>query len=152
MAKVNLSLNLGVPASKLWDTIGGFNALPDWHPAIEKSEVDGQGEGSVRTLTLAGGGGTITERLDNSDAKSHSYTYSILDGPPSATRPGDTHADKTRTQRACCGTTASRSRPAGSCRGADGAATPALSTGLAGRHPAFRKRGTACRPCSPWSV
>ena len=81
MAKVNLSLNLGVPASKLWDTIGGLNALPDWHPAIEKSEVDGQGEGSVRTLTLAGGGGTITERLDNSDAKSHSYTYSILDGP-----------------------------------------------------------------------
>ena len=43
MAKVSMSMDLGVPADKVWDLIGGFNALPDWHPAVGKSEIDGEG-------------------------------------------------------------------------------------------------------------
>jgi len=80
MAKVSMTTDLGVGADKVWDLIGGFNALPDWHPAVEKSEVEGAGKGSVRTLHLVGGG-TITERLEQKDDSGRSYTYSILSGP-----------------------------------------------------------------------
>ncbi len=80
MTKVSMSLNLGVSADKVWDLIGGFNALPDWHPAIEKSEIEGEGKGSVRTLHLAGGG-TITERLEQLDDDGKHYSYAILSSP-----------------------------------------------------------------------
>ena len=80
MTKVSMSLDLGVSADKVWDLIGGFNALPEWHPAVEKSEIEGEGKGSVRTLHLAGGG-TITERLEQLDDEGRHYSYSILSSP-----------------------------------------------------------------------
>jgi hypothetical protein len=80
MAKVSMSVNLPASADKVWDLIGGFNTLPDWHPAVEKSEVEGEGKGSVRTLHLVGGG-TITERLVQLDEEGRVYSYSILSSP-----------------------------------------------------------------------
>ena len=80
MTKVSMSLDLGVSADQVWDLIGGFNALPEWHPAVEKSEIEGEGKGSVRTLHLAGGG-TITERLEQLDEEGRHYSYSILSSP-----------------------------------------------------------------------
>ena len=58
--------------------IGGFNALPDWHPAVEKSELEE--EGTMRRLSLAGGG-TIIEKLEKRDEKERVYTYSIINSP-----------------------------------------------------------------------
>ncbi|MCG8380573.1 MAG: SRPBCC family protein, partial [Proteobacteria bacterium] len=58
--------------------IGGFNALPDWHPAVEKSEL--QEEGSQRTLSLAGGG-SIVEKLEKLDDNERVYSYEIIDSP-----------------------------------------------------------------------
>ena len=80
MTKVSMSMDLGVPADKVWDLIGGFNALPDWHPAVEKSEIEGEGKGSIRTLHLVGGG-TITERLEQLDEAGKVYSYSIISSP-----------------------------------------------------------------------
>jgi len=81
MAKVDMRAKMPIAPDTLWKTIGGFNALPAWHPAVEKSDVTrGDEKGSVRTLSLAGGG-TVTERLDESDAKQRRYRYSILSGP-----------------------------------------------------------------------
>ena len=62
IAKVNMSTNLNVPAAELWKFIGGFNSLPDWHPGVEKSEL--QEEGAVRELTLVGGGSFASALLD----------------------------------------------------------------------------------------
>lgn len=78
MSKVSTKMNLGVPASKVWDLIGGFNALQDWHPAVERSELE-EG-GSRRRLHLVGGG-EIVEELQARDETGHSYTYSIVSGP-----------------------------------------------------------------------
>jgi len=61
MAKIRMETKLAASADMIWKTIGGFNALPAWHPAVQKSESDGERKGAVRTLKLAGGG-TITER------------------------------------------------------------------------------------------
>lgn len=40
MAKVSTSSRLMAPAETVWELIGDFNALADWHPAVEKSELD----------------------------------------------------------------------------------------------------------------
>lgn len=80
MTTVNMSTEVNVPADKLWEFIGGFNALPDWHPAVEKSELTGKGKGATRKLSLAGGG-TIIERLEEVNDKERVYTYTIMDSP-----------------------------------------------------------------------
>lgn len=80
MAKVSHTTDLPVPAQAVWTVIGGFNALPDWHPAVAKSEVVEEGGSRLRTLSLAGGG-TIVEKLDRSDDKERTYSYSIVSGP-----------------------------------------------------------------------
>ena len=64
-----------------WTTVGDFCAIADWHPAVEKCEendVDGKKQ---RSLTLAGGGGTIVEELESRDDAGMKYTYKILSGP-----------------------------------------------------------------------
>ena len=80
MTTVSMTQQLAVPAQMVWTTIGGFNALPDWHPAVEKSDLEKGAQGTVRTLHLAGGG-TIVERLEKIDDKERLYSYSILEGP-----------------------------------------------------------------------
>jgi len=78
MAKVNMSVPLNVSADQVWKLIGGFNALPDWHPAVEKSELEEAGQ--VRKLSLLGGG-TIVERLESVDDNERIYSYAIESGP-----------------------------------------------------------------------
>jgi hypothetical protein len=80
MAKVTMETKVPVPADKLWQTIGGFNALPDWHPGVAKSEASGESKGSTRTLTLPNGA-SLVERLENSNAANKLYSYSIVSGP-----------------------------------------------------------------------
>jgi carbon monoxide dehydrogenase subunit G len=80
MAKVESSTELPVTADAVWNLVGRFNGLPEWHPAISASEVEGEGDTKVRKLTLMDGS-TITERLEESDEEGRSYTYSIVSGP-----------------------------------------------------------------------
>jgi hypothetical protein len=78
MAKVSMTTDLNIAADELWKLIGGFNALPDWHPAVEKSELED--EGSMCKLSLVGGG-TIIEKLIKKSDKERLYSYSIEDSP-----------------------------------------------------------------------
>lgn len=78
MTEVSVSGRYPVTAEKLWELIGGFNALPQWHPAVQRSELE-QG-GSVRRLHLAGGG-EIVERLEKMSDDQYSYSYAIVDSP-----------------------------------------------------------------------
>lgn len=78
MAKVSMSTDLNVSADLVWKLIGGFNALPDWHPAVEKSELTEAGQ--TRTLSIAGGG-KIVEKLEEVDESARTYSYSIVDSP-----------------------------------------------------------------------
>ena len=80
MTKVSMSANIGVSAKQVWDMIGGFNEISKWHPAIEKSEIEGEGSVTLRRLHLVGGG-QIVERLEQSDDDENSYTYTILESP-----------------------------------------------------------------------
>jgi ribosome-associated toxin RatA of RatAB toxin-antitoxin module len=69
MAKVSSTTELPVSAKTVWAVIGNFNALPDWHPAVEKSELKNKDGGTLRKLSLVGGG-TIEEKLSASTTRS----------------------------------------------------------------------------------
>lgn len=64
----------------IWNIIGGFGSIANWHPAIENCEVKIGSGPTLRTLSLRGGG-VIIEKLDDWDADHASYTYSIVESP-----------------------------------------------------------------------
>lgn len=74
------SATITIPASpdRVWQRIGGFNALPDWLPYIPSSTLSEGGR--VRHLATPDGS-IIVERLLAFDDASRSYTYTILEAP-----------------------------------------------------------------------
>ena len=78
MANVSMSINLNASADEVWNLIGGFNALPDWHPAVVKSDLEE--DGKVRRLEIDGGV-VILERLEEHDAAERMYRYTITESP-----------------------------------------------------------------------
>ena len=78
MPTVSMSTHLPIAAAKAWGLVGGFNALPDWHPGFEKSVLEKAGQ--QRRLSLAGGG-TIVERLEHVDEHNRTYSYALVDSP-----------------------------------------------------------------------
>lgn len=78
MAEVSSSTKLAVPAEKVWDMIGQFGAIGDWHPAVEKCALEDGGK--TRRLTIPGGG-EIVETLEQHDDEGRTYTYSIVSSP-----------------------------------------------------------------------
>lgn len=78
MASTIASITLPVAADRVWQLIGGFNALPDWLPYIPHSELSEGGR--VRTLANPAGE-AIVERLETFNDKERYYSYSILKAP-----------------------------------------------------------------------
>lgn len=78
--KVVEKVVIDAPPSVVWAKIGNFDALKNWHPAVAESPADkGNAEGSVRQLTLKGGG-TMTETLESYDGAKMKYSYRAKDG------------------------------------------------------------------------
>lgn len=76
--KLTASVSVDAPADKIWDVISNYDDM-SWHPFIQSVEADnGNNKGSVRVLTLKGGG-TITEELKVYKADKMSYKYKITD-------------------------------------------------------------------------
>ncbi|WP_425403620.1 SRPBCC family protein [Hwanghaeella sp.] len=78
MAQITRSVSVKASPETVWAVIGGFQALPEWHPAAEgsaKEMVDGV---EHRRLSLAGGG-EILEKALGSDGMS--YGYEIVESP-----------------------------------------------------------------------
>ncbi|MGW9302817.1 SRPBCC family protein [Streptomyces cyaneofuscatus] len=78
MATTTATIELPVPADRVWRLIGGFDSLPDWLPYIPTSDLSEGGR--VRTLVNEDGG-VIVERLEAFDNAARSYSYSILQAP-----------------------------------------------------------------------
>lgn len=75
---VRVSSELPVSADEVWKIVGGFNALPDWHPGYDRSEPDDGGK--RRTLSMVGGG-NIVETLVEHDDGGRTHSYEIQDSP-----------------------------------------------------------------------
>ena len=61
-------------AAALWQEIGQFGAIGDWHPFLAKVESDGELEGSLRTAE-GRDGSRQTERLLEIAPDRHFYRY-----------------------------------------------------------------------------
>ena len=73
-------VTINAPADVVWARIRNFDAMKDWHPAVEASPADkGNRVGSVRKLKL-GGGGTVVETLEAHDDQARSFRYRAKDG------------------------------------------------------------------------
>jgi Polyketide cyclase / dehydrase and lipid transport len=78
--KVVQQITIDAPAAAVWSRIRNFDALKDWHPAVATSPADkGNSEGSVRQLTLKGGG-ALSETLEGFDDAGMKYSYRAKDG------------------------------------------------------------------------
>jgi ribosome-associated toxin RatA of RatAB toxin-antitoxin module len=82
MARAYASSIVPADVETVWSAVRDFNNLPDWHPAIQASEIlDGQAPdavGCVRRLTLTDGG-IVVERLLQLDDVNRSYTYNFVE-------------------------------------------------------------------------
>lgn len=78
--KVTESITIKASPARVWDKIKDFNSLPGWHPAVEGSKAtDGSNVGSVRTLSLKGGG-EVVETLESYSDAERKFSYRAKDG------------------------------------------------------------------------
>jgi NADPH:quinone reductase-like Zn-dependent oxidoreductase len=82
MIKVTRSAVIDVPVDTVWQVLRDFNSHVDWHPAIDRSEIEG-GEppdriGCVRNFRLRDGNELREQLLALSD-RDYISTYCILD-------------------------------------------------------------------------
>lgn len=59
----------------VWDKVGGWCAIKDWHPAIAACDA---GKKGFRTLTLKDGGKVVEKQTKTGP---NSYSYDIIDSP-----------------------------------------------------------------------
>jgi len=75
MTTVHVQESIAANANAVWDILSDFGGIKVGGP-IEAFEMDGEGVGAVRTITM--GGGQVIERLDVHDADALTFTYCIL--------------------------------------------------------------------------
>jgi hypothetical protein len=84
MPKGFASTVIDAPIDEVWARVRDFNGLPDWHPGIAKSEIEGGKPsdqiGCVRSFYL-GDGGHIRETLLAFSDHERSFTYDMQKGP-----------------------------------------------------------------------
>jgi carbon monoxide dehydrogenase subunit G len=80
--KVTESIEVGASPDAVWSRIKDFSGLHTWHPGVESSvTTDGNQVGSVRTLTLKGGG-QIVEVLESYSDADRKMSYRMKDPGP----------------------------------------------------------------------
>ena len=83
MLEIELSVDLASRAEDVWDVVGNFNGLPDWHPWVVASVLEPAAGGVGRRVTIAGGAAglrELTERLVSYDASRLEYAYTVIAG------------------------------------------------------------------------
>jgi len=82
LLKVFVSSVIDAPAARVWATVRGFNEMPEWHPLIARSRIEGAHPqdriGCVRNFDLTDGG-NIREQLLSLSEFDYSFSYCILE-------------------------------------------------------------------------
>ena len=79
MAHMNVEEEIAASAEAVWKLLSDFGGLKAWATMVESCELDGEGVGAVRTLSM--GGMMLKERLERLDEAAKSFSYSIVEGP-----------------------------------------------------------------------
>lgn len=75
LSKQPITKKLNVPADRVWDAIGGIGRLDVWFPIIETCQVEGEGPGAVRRMTIVNGGGEIRDKIEEVDPVRRRVVY-----------------------------------------------------------------------------
>ncbi|MFP6806204.1 MAG: SRPBCC family protein [Pseudomonadales bacterium] len=75
MTTVKVVESIKAEAKAVWDILGDFGGIKVGGP-ITAFEIEGEGVGAVRTITM--GGANVVERLEAFDPESFSLTYAII--------------------------------------------------------------------------
>jgi hypothetical protein len=75
-AEVSREVMLGARPAAVWEAVGPFCAISDWHPAIAACKEERIGETVHRRLTTHDGGQILEKLLAHDDA-GMSYSYTI---------------------------------------------------------------------------
>lgn len=67
ITKQPITKKLKVPADVAWNAIRKIGRLDVWFPIIETCRVEGEGQGALRYMTIAGGGGDIKDTIEEID-------------------------------------------------------------------------------------
>ena len=82
MAEVLVTEELPVPATKIWELVRDFGGIQKWvGPMIQNLEIEGEGVGAIRTLTLPGDT-KLSEELKAFDNEGRSFSYAIIGKSP----------------------------------------------------------------------
>lgn len=74
--RIDESILIDATPDEVWAVAGDFGGIAAWHPQVEASASDdGNAQGAVRSLTLAGG--ELREALDWHDDQDTLYTYRL---------------------------------------------------------------------------
>jgi hypothetical protein len=66
---------LSVPVEIVWAAISRIGKLDVWFPIIETCQVEGNGAGAVRLMTIVNGGGEIKDTIDDIDHSKRRLIY-----------------------------------------------------------------------------
>lgn len=80
MSTIDVQQTYPFSADHVWQRIHGFGDLQSWLPGVTDCQVEGEGIGAVRTVTVADGGQVI-EELVAFDPAARQFSYRILQGP-----------------------------------------------------------------------
>ncbi len=78
MSVVTRSLRVAASQEEVWNQIGSFQGLVNWHPAVESCALELIDGVEHRRLGLVGGGEILEKLLGSED---NAYGYSIVTGP-----------------------------------------------------------------------
>lgn len=76
MPHVEAAAEVPVDAETLWEAVGSFQSVGDWHPMLAQVEAEGDGPGAIRRATTHDGSQQV-ERLQEIDAAGHFYRYTM---------------------------------------------------------------------------
>ncbi|MCG8379899.1 MAG: SRPBCC family protein [Proteobacteria bacterium] len=76
--QVTKTMKLETSSEIVWDYVGDFCAIKEWHPAVAKCDITEEDSGKFRTLTLQDGA-IIKEKHGGNNPTG--YMYSITESP-----------------------------------------------------------------------
>ena len=79
MISVKVSERIETGADRVWELLRDFGGISRYAAGIDRCEVEGEGVGAVRTLTM--GAISLKERLEALDDAGRKLQYAIVEGP-----------------------------------------------------------------------
>jgi len=78
--EVRQSVEVAATPEQVWQAIGDFCSIAEWHPAVTRCAASDQDGATLRTLTTVDGAVLVERRVQHSE-EGMSYSYQIVESP-----------------------------------------------------------------------